>query len=156
MNARNILIGLLVVALVVILLVANRNQSVLEKGLPPRIVCTTEMDARVRAGAGAMMVLGTGSLAPYIPAAAPGKDPMKTAVAFAVLDAAAKFADVKPGTLCMYVPAWANGNVMHQAAQKDGDGWIMSGLHNERSEASWRVTEQNFKGIIARVYVWPQ
>ena len=156
MNARNILIGLLVVALVVILLVANRNQSVLEKGLPPRIVCTTEMDARVRAGAGSVLVLGTGSMAPYIPAAAPGKDPDTTPVAFAALRAGATFAEIKPGDLCLYLPTWTPGYVMHQAAQKDGDGWIMSGLHNERSEASWRVTEQNFKGIIARVYVWPQ
>ena len=156
MNARNILIGLLVVALVVILLVANRNQSVLEKGLPPRIVCVNEADARARAGAGAVAVLGTGSLAPYIPASLPGLDPMKTVVAFAVFDAAATFSHIKIGSLCIYAPGWSSGNVIHQAAGIDRDGWIMSGLHNARSEASWRVTEQNFKGIVARVYVWPQ
>jgi hypothetical protein len=156
MNARTILIGLLVVGLVVILLVANRNQSVLERGLPTRIVCTNEQDARIRAGLGSVLVLGTGSLAPYIPAAGPGKDPDTTPVAFAALRAGATFAEIKPGDLCLYMPTWTPGYVMHQAAQKDGDGWIMSGLHNERSESWARVTAENFKGIVDRVYVWPQ
>ena len=42
----------------------------------------------------------------------------------------------------------------HQAAQRDGLGWIMSGLHNPRSESAWRITPQNFDGIVRATFVW--
>ena len=100
-------------------------------------------------------MLGTGSMAPYIPAAPIGMDALTTIVAYVVTDAKATFADIAPGALCLYRPAWSpQFTVLHGAAQKDGDGWIMSGLHNKHSETGWRVTERNFLGLAAAVYVW--
>jgi len=145
-----------VVGLAALVFLAIHNQNVLERGLPPRIHCKNQGDALLQAGHGAIPVLGTGSLAPYIPAAPAGSDPMVTVVAYAVIDHAATFAEISPGTLCIYAPDWTKGRVMHQAAARDSLGWIMSGLHNAHSEAGWRVTQQNFVGIVARVYVWPQ
>ena len=73
------------------------------------------------------------------------------------MDRAATFAGVTVGALVVYVPAWASGgHVMHQAAARDAGGWIMSGLHNERSETWERVTAANYIGTVARVYVWAQ
>lgn len=123
--------------------------------LPPKIECADQAEARSRAGLYAIAVLGTGSMQPYISAAPAGSDPMKTVVAYAKLELAATYDDVQPGDLLLYGADWANGqSVMHQAARKDSDGWIMSGTANAHSESRWRVTEKNFRGIVARVYVW--
>ncbi len=143
-------------ALLAVVILAARNQRVLEAGLPPRIECASEAEARERAGAGAVRILGTGSMAPYIPAAPAGRDPHATTVAFAVMEPGATFADIATGKLCTYRPEWdAKAHVIHGAAARDGLGWIMSGLHNARSESWARVTAANFTGIVARVYVWP-
>lgn len=144
-----------ILGITVLVLLARHNQSVLERGLPPRIVCASRSLALTQAGPGAIPVLGTGSLAPYIPAAPAGSDPMATVVAYAVIDPAATFADIQPGTLCVYSPDWTKGRVIHQASSRDSLGWIMSGLHNAHSESFARVTPQNLVGIVARVYVWP-
>ena len=133
---------------------AWRAQRTLTSNLPPRVDCIDKADARARAGAGAYAVAGTGSMAPFIPPALPGQDPLKTIVAYAVTEPAT-YADIQPGDLCIYAPEFHNGLVIHQAAQRDSLGWIMSGLGNAHSEAAWRVTPANFKGIVARVYVWP-
>jgi len=144
-----------VVGLAVLVLLARNKQNVLERGLPPRIVCTDRAAALAQAGAAAIPVLGTGSLAPYVPAAPAGSDPLQTIMAYAVIDPAASFADIKPGALCIYSADFTPYRVMHQASAKDSLGWIGSGLHNAHSEASWRITPQNFVGIVGRVYVWP-
>lgn len=135
-------------------IMAWRAQRTLTSNLPPRIECRDQLDARTRAGAGAYAVLGTGSMAPFIPASLHGQDPRQTLVAYAVTEPAS-YADIQAGDLCIYSPEFHNGLVIHQAAQRDSLGWIMSGLGNARSEAAWRVTSANFKGIVARVYVWP-
>tara|TARA_R110000868_G_scaffold93805_1_gene259359 strand:+ start:274 stop:561 length:288 start_codon:yes stop_codon:yes gene_type:complete len=93
-------------------------------------------------------------MAPYIPAAPAGADPLRTVSALAVLVSGARYADIKAGSLVIYVPRWANRNVMHQAAQIDGKGWIMTGLGNKTYETMERVTAANFVGIVARTYVW--
>lgn len=144
-----------VIGLAVLLLLARSKQRVLERGLPTRIACTSQLDAQVQAGAGAIAVLGTGSLAPYLPHASPGLDPLKTVVAFAVIDPAATFDSIRAGTLCIYSADWTKFRVMHQASSQDARGWIGSGLNNARSESFARITPQNFVGIVARVYVWP-
>ena len=145
-----------VLGLAALLLVSKRRESEIARGLPPRIVCASSGDALAQAGAGATPVLGTGSMAPFIPAAFPGSDPLTTVVAYAVTDPLANFEGITTGALVIYAPGWSKGRVLHQAALRDSGGWIMSGLHNERSETWERVTAANYVGTVARVYVWAQ
>jgi hypothetical protein len=146
----------LVLGLAALLVVSKRKQADLARGLPPRVVCVSQADALAQAGAGATPILGTGSMAPWIPAALPGLDPRKTVVAYAVIDTAATHDGITTGALVVYFATWAGGRVIHQAAARDSGGWIMSGLHNERSETWERVTAANYVGTVARVYVWAQ
>lgn len=147
----------IVCLLAAVLLLARHNQRTLTDGLPPRIVCASQEEARAQAGPTAIPVLGTGSMAPYIPAAAPGRDPFATIVAYIVPDANLVFADIRAGRLVVYQPAWSpRYSVTHGAAVQDAAGWIMSGLHNRDYEAATRVTAANFRAIVAAVYVWPQ
>ena len=151
---RSLLLAVLVLGLVVVLGRALRSERVLLAGLPTRVVVASESEAWTLAGPSAVVVLGTGSMAPYIPAAPAGADPLRTVSALAVLVPGASYADIKAGTLCIYVPVWAGRNVMHQAAQIDGKGWIMTGLGNKEYENKERMTAANFVGIVARTYVW--
>jgi len=151
---RSLLLAALALGLVVVLGLALRSERVLTAGLPLRIIVASEADAWTLAGPSAVVVLGTGSMAPYIPAAPAGADPLRTVSALAVLVSGARYADIKAGSLVIYVPRWANRNVMHQAAQIDGNGWIMTGLGNKTYETMERVTAANFVGIVARTYVW--
>lgn len=144
---------------VAIALSALSRQRVLEDGLPPRIECVNRGEAMIAAlhaaterGGSIIPVLGTGSMAPWIPAAAPGLDPWKTVVALVLTRANATFDDVTPGVPCIYQAG--PGYVMHGAARLTADGWIMSGLHNERSDV-W-MTREMFVGIVAQAFVWPQ
>jgi len=151
---RSLLLALLALGLVVVLGLALRSERVLLAGLPTRVVVASETEAWKLAGPSAVVVLGTGSMAPYIPAAPAGADPLRTVSALAVLVSGARYADIKAGSLCIYVPVWAGRNVMHQAAQIDAGGWIMTGLGNKEYENRERVTAANFVGIVARTYVW--
>lgn len=146
----------LVLGLVALLVVSKRKQAEIARGLPPRVVCASQGEAFALAGVSATPVLGTGSMAPWIPAALPGLDPRKTVVAYAVIDSAATFDGITTGALVVYFATWAGGRVLHQAAARDSGGWIMSGLHNDRSETWERVTAANYVGTVARVYVWAQ
>lgn len=157
MNARVALLCLVGIAFaaVPVLSVCTHAKHELEKALPERIVCASEADAKANAGAGAVPVLGTGSMAPFIPAAPAGKDPLQTVVAFVVIDPARTFDTIKVGSLCSYRPAWAKGGcVLHQAVKKTGFGWVMAGLHNAHSESWEPITPEKFVGIVSRVYVW--
>jgi len=151
---RSLLLAVLALGLVVVLGLALRSERVLTAGLPLRIVVASETEAWKLAGPSAVVVLGTGSMAPYIPPAPAGADPLRTVSALVVLVPGANYADIKAGTLCIYVPIWAGRNVMHQAAQIDAGGWIMTGLGNKAYENRERVTAANFVGIVARTYVW--
>ena len=153
---RAVLVLALVLGLVALLIVSKRHQAEIARGLPPRIVCANQGEAFALAGVGATPVLGTGSMAPWIPAALPGLDPRQTVVAYAVIDGASKFDGITTGALVVYFATWAGGRVLHQAAARDSGGWIMSGLHNDRSETWERVTAANYIGTVARVYVWAQ
>ena len=154
---RTVLFALgVLLLLAAIVLVAKRKEAALVAGLPVRIVCADQAAALAQAGPAAIPVLGTGSMAPYIPSALPGRDPLATVVAFAVIDPGATFDALTVGALVVYVPAWAvGGRIMHQAALRDGGGWIMAGLHNERSESWERLTPATYVGTVARIYVWP-
>lgn len=145
-----------VLGLAALLIVSKRHAAEIAGGLPPRIVCASQGEALAQAGVGATAVLGTGSMAPWIPAALPGNDPLTTVVAYAVMDPAASFDGITTGALVVYTPGWSKARVLHQAALRDSGGWIMSGLHNERSETWERVTAANYIGTVSRVYVWAQ
>ena len=145
-------------AMVSLLWLAFRSQRVLEQGLPQRIECANQADAIKQAGPNAYPVRGTGSMAPFFPATPAGVDPMTTFVAY-VVPSGASYGEIKPGNLCIYWMALPDGTkllVIHQAALKDSGGWIMSGLHNKRSESWARVTKENFVVVIGRAYVWKQ
>ena len=152
---RSLLLGVLALGLVVILALALRNERVLVNGLPLRIVSKSQVEAQEMAGALAVGVLGTGSMAPYIPSASNGDDPLKTIVAYVVLNPDLAYKDITPGALVIYSINYVKGfNTMHQAALLDGAGWIMTGLGNKEYENKVRVTAANFVGIVSRTYVW--
>lgn len=121
--------------------------------LPPSVLCSGKAEAKQLAGPDAIDVLGTGSMYPYIKKAPQGADPMKTVVAY-VVAGPKKYADIQKGDLVVYYADWAHGCVMHQAAQKDKDGWIMTGLNNAQSESFTRVTPETFKCVISVTYTW--
>lgn len=150
MRLIGIAVGLLVAAL---LLLAFWQHRAMASGLPPRIVCLNQLDALAKAGPSSYPVLGTGSMAPYIPAAANGFDPLATVVAYAK-PVSKPFAAIQKGDLVSYRPKWSKGCVLHQAAQKTASGWIMSGLHNAQSESFEPITEKEFVAVIGAVYVW--
>lgn len=150
-QARYLLIGAAVVALIFGAVWWQRRQMV--AALPTRIVCTSLEDAWFRAGSTAFPVLGTGSMAPFIPPAPKGSDPMFTIVAYAKPDSR-PFEAIRKGDLVVYRPSWAKGLIIHQAVQKQGNGWIMSGLNNSQSESYESIGADKFVCIIEKVYVW--
>ena len=152
---RSILVAVLALGLVVVLALALRSERVLTAGLPLRIVAKSQQEAQTLAGLGAVAVLGTGSMAPYIAAAPKGSDPFATVMAYVVTVQGATIADVKAGSLCIYVPEWAGRHVMHQAASFSEGGWIMTGLGTKSYETTERMTRRNFVGIVSRTYIWP-
>ena len=157
MTLRTALLALgVALLLAAVLLVAKRKEATLVAGLPPRIACTDQAAALAQAGPFSIPVRGTGSMAPYIPPAAQGLVPLDTVVAYVVLDPAATYESVSVGALVLYTAGWTSHHVLHQAALKDQLGWIMSGLHNTRSETWERLTPATYRGTVARVYVWPQ
>ena len=152
---RLLLLALLVLGLVAVLGLALRSERVLTAGLPLRIVAKSQQEAQTLAGLGAVAVHGTGSMAPHIAAAPKGSDPLATVMAYVVTVQGATIADVRAGSLCIYVPEWAGRHVMHQAASFADGGWIMTGLGTKSYETTERMTGRNFVGIVARTYIWP-
>lgn len=152
MNSKPLIILVALVLVTIVAVVAWYNQRTLVSGLPPRTICLDEADAKWKAGDAAIGVLGTGSMAPYLPAAAPGKDPMQTVVAYVQIGG--RFEDVKVGQLVIYRYADKVHSWMHVAAMKTDLGFVMSGLANANSEPWGRVTKDNFIGIVERVFVW--
>lgn len=163
MKSPIVIIGA-VLAVGALLFLGWRSQRTLEIGLPPREECASQAEAIAKAlahivdhGGSLVPVLGTGSMQPHIPAASAGADPLQTIVAYVVVDTKALFSEIEPGNPCVYRPAWAKGGrVLHGAAQKDGLGWIMSGLANDRSESWERMTPENYEGRALRTFVWKQ
>ena len=129
------------------------QQRVLVATLPTRVVCESKEDAHTKAGPTAFPVLGTGSMAPFIPPSPAGSDPLFTVVAYAK-PASGSFDVIKKGDLVVYRPKWVKGLVIHQAVDKTQYGWIMSGLNNRQSESWEPITEKEFVCIIGEVYVW--
>ncbi|WP_438482724.1 hypothetical protein [Oleiharenicola lentus] len=158
------LIILAVLGLLVLCSVAARWHRKLEAALPERHMFNSQSAAFMHAeqyarntGGKIRPILGTGSMAPYIPAAPAGMDPRKTIVAFAVEKTNVGFGDVRTGSLVIYAADWANGSLtIHQAASSDSEGWIMTGFANPSYENQTRVTLQNFVGLTDRVFTWDQ
>lgn len=151
-----LLVAGLALALVALFVLSYRTKRVLELGLPERVECLNQADALARAGNGAFPILGTGSMAPFIPPAPAGLDPMQTVVAYAVAREGATFEDARLGNWVVYAPTWqAKLFAMHAVAQRDAGGLIMTGLHNKDFESFTRVTPANFRALVAKVYVWP-
>ena len=150
MRLVGLVVGLLLAAL---LLLAFWQHRAMASGLPPRVACLNQLDALAKAGPSSYPVLGTGSMAPYIPEASAGSDPVKAVVAYAK-PLSVPFKAIRKGDLVVYRPKWSNGLIIHQAAQKTGSGWIMSGLNNKQSESFEPITEKEFVAVIGAVYVW--
>ena len=150
-QVRYLLIGAAVIALIFAAVWWQRRQMV--EALPERVVCQSKEDAYVKAGPMAFPVLGTGSMAPFIPPAPKGSDPMFTIVAYAK-PSNRPFEAMKKGDLVVYRASWAKGFIIHQAAQKQGNKWIMSGLNNSQSESFEPVGADQFVCIIEKVYIW--
>ena len=156
MKSIGYLLGALALAFVIYL--AVRSQRVLEAGLPPRFEHATQAEALAACGDTTYSaILGTGSMAPFIPAAPAGVDPRSVTVAYAIERPGARYEDITPGAFVIYRPKWnKSGRTAHQAALQTPAGWVMSGLHNERSEAWEPITAAEFVGIIAAVHTWKQ
>lgn len=65
------------------------------------------------------------------------------------------YAELQLGQVVTYRADWLPADsppVTHRLAQKDGLGWILSGDNNPRSEPHWRVTENNFLGLVVGIW----
>lgn len=146
-----------------LLYLGYRSNRVLQDGLPEKEICASASEAHDKArqyaeknGYRTGKVLGTGSMRPFIPASRDGLDPYKTVVAYNVFRIA-DYDEIKPGDLCTYAPADRDNQLwLHQAAAKDSDGWIMTGLANKHYENWMRVKRENFLGITVKVFTWEQ
>jgi hypothetical protein len=166
MKSKTMILAISILIVVVLAWIATRQQSKMLAGLPPRLEYPTLGSAALAAqeyanehGGAIVAVAGTGSMAPYVP---PGHSKtlaeQKTEiVAYVVTDPKATYASIRPGMLVIYRPDWLDGHpCMHQAAQRDGAGWVMSGLHNQRSESEERMTPEKFTGVVAHAFVIQQ
>lgn len=133
------------VALSVLVMTNLERQHRAVAALPPvEYVTHEDMQALLVSGRKLVGVLGTGSMAPYIPKG----DPRKI-VAYAELEGS-DFGDLHVGDLVVYRSA--RGGVIHQVSSKDNDGWIVSGLNNKFYDAT-RVVRSNFSGRVVRTFV---
>jgi len=113
--------------------------------LPPRYFVKTEQEARRLAGQNAVIVLGTGSMQPYIPASADPGD----VVAIATVERA-PYEYLKKGDLVVY--SWNNIFIVHQIMAPQGKSWISSGLHNSHYDGP-RVNRETYHSRVVRVYI---
>ena len=156
MNTRTTLLTAGVVCVLgALLLLGLRNHRALERGLPPRIACESQIAAKIAAGPNAIAILGTGSMAPFISPAPAGSNPLETVVAYAAPAPGGTYEQIKTGSLVVYAAEWSpQFSVIHQAAQRENDGWVMTGLNNKGYENRYRVTAANFRALVSTIYVW--
>lgn len=65
------------------------------------------------------------------------------------------YASLKAGEIIVYYASWMARDqppVAHRLITKDRYGWILSGDANPTSESSWRVTEENYVGVVVARY----
>jgi hypothetical protein len=138
-----IIVAILVVAFFVVATpVAFRPAK---PSLPPRHVVQTEQEARRLAGQSAVIVLGTGSMHPYIPATV---NPNQI-VAIAAVERA-PYDYLKKGDLVVY--KWENTFIIHQIMGRQGKSWISSGINNPHYDGP-RVTPETYHSRVVRIYI---
>ena len=120
----------------------RRNKTALAAMPTPTWIERYEVDAILRDYTNAVLVLGTGSMRPTIPAGA-------GVVAYAQLD---RRAYVLLGEGDLVVFSHACGYVVHQLAQLDGGSWITSGSANARYDAG-RMDAKNYVGLVTKIYL---
>jgi len=114
--------------------------------------CANGAQARVaamfRAGemerGGYFIVSDTGSMKPLIH----GGD-------YIAVDFSYPYSSLRAGQVVLYRANWrpvGSLPVSHRTAQKDGLGWIMSGDNNRYYENRWRMTEDNYLGLVTDIY----
>lgn len=74
-----------------------------------------------------------------------------------VADAEFSFESLKPGMICIYAPDWFPGLVIHLAAARSGDAWIMSGTNNAHYEGGGNgnglhMERRHYRGRVLKVY----
>lgn len=103
-------------------------------------------------------VLNTGSMAPVVPFY---RDlPESTRVGRLVMRMDAVFEDIQPGAFVVAAIEPDGQRITsaftvlaHQVNNKDRWGWIPDGIANSRADTEWRVTKENFVGIVEEVWV---
>jgi hypothetical protein len=144
-TAAILILATLALAIGAFLVVRNHNNMI--RALPPAVSAThAEVQALMLSGADLVAVLGTGSMQPYIPA---GKEDSHEIVAYVQVERVS-YDSLRKGDLIIF--RFGTINVLHQLASKNGDGWIASGLHNERYDRP-RVNAGNFVGRVKKTYI---
>jgi hypothetical protein len=114
--------------------------------IQPEVLPLVEIKARMaEAPAEWVGVLGTGSMAPLIPAGAPDK-----VVAYVHIPPCS-FDWLKQGDVVVFRHGRA-GLVVHELAGSDSSGWITGGLNNRNYDAG-RVTVMNFIGRVTEILI---
>ena len=114
--------------------------------IKPEVRPLAEIKARMaEAPAEWVGVLGTGSMAPLIPAGAPDK-----VVAYVHIPPCS-FDWLKQGDVVVFRHGRA-GLVVHELAGSDSGGWITGGLNNRNYDAG-RVTVMNFIGRVTEILI---
>lgn len=102
--------------------------------------------ARERLGLQALYVLPTGSMEPFL-----------TGGDWIVVDLSAPFESLAPAMLVLYQARWlpqSSPPVVHMAAARLGDEWIMDGINNSHFERadSQRMGHAEYLGTVIQVY----
>ena len=143
-----IIITLLIVSILFLIFVifknAKQEKTMMEKIPPIETVKQYDIDGLLRTGLANCLILGTGSMQPYIKGGKPTE-----VVAAVKYDKQSNFKLLQVGQLIIFE---IDGKlIVHQLVELDNDGWITAGSHNERYD-SGRVTEQNFKGVVEKIF----
>ncbi|NBW10602.1 MAG: hypothetical protein EBR82_21510 [Caulobacteraceae bacterium] len=125
--------------------------------LPPAVNCTDATQARetlAKAGYDVVPVLGTGSMAPWIPAHPLGR---KIVVAYAGLSKV-PYAHLKSGNVVIY--SRYGQKIIHRLGEQDERGFLAFGIHNsdkDRNEDGGIgfVTPYSYIGRVEIVTLFP-
>jgi hypothetical protein len=131
------------VALSLLVMLDLRRQHNALANLPPKTTATlAEVQHMLNAGVDLVAVAGTGSMRPYIPAG-------DGIVAYCERKRV-PFAALEEGNLVIFRAG--SLNILHQLAEREGDSWIATGLHNSGYDAT-RVSAENYMGVVVRTYI---
>jgi len=103
-----------------------------------------EVQHLILTGHDLVAVMGTGSMQPYIPG---GDD--DGIVAYVQVERPA-YSALRKGDLVVFRAG--SINILHQIAEREGEDWISTGLHNSHYDGT-RVTEKNIIGRVVKTYI---